>query len=506
VSGVLAEATERARCDLETARLFYPRDSDLVVALHERLATELEARVVDLPVGSMAERFAATMRLRLRTMAPYRSALRTLMAALLDPEGEHGVLSSHTETVRARVEAVFVSVVLGASDRPDEASHARALARALYGVHLGLILLWTQDRTTEGSATDRVIELVQEIVTMAAPLMLMPMLGGLIDRIDAALSPWIAPSPDAAHTEDAKHVLRALFRHRRLLPGAEACAADPCEQCLALHLPKVRRFIAAGQPIHFVLPAFPAKSPSPKKVLGKLPDMAERLAIRYLQAACDEIAALYAPGARVTICSDGRVFGDLVAVSDDDITSYANEIDTLIAAMDAASVDTFCMDDLLGIEDFDAMRDHVVQHYAEPLDELEQRARDFPHHRAMWNGMQRFLFEDRVAFETDISRTQLRKKCGMLAHRVIRRSNAWTRVVAECFPTALRLSIHPQPPHSDKIGMRLAQHEDVWLTPWHGVAVERNGTFELMQRHQAEALGAEVVELHGQPSHLKVTR
>ena len=34
----------------------------------------------------------------------------------------------------------------------------------------------------------------------------------------------------------------------------------------------------------------------------------------------------YPPGARITICSDGRVFSDLVGVCDKDVTNYGIEI------------------------------------------------------------------------------------------------------------------------------------------------------------------------------------
>jgi pyoverdine/dityrosine biosynthesis protein Dit1 len=239
-------------------------------------------------------------------------------------------------------------------------------------------------------------------------------------------------------------------------------------------------------------------------VLGRLPDRGEALAIDHLRRVCDEVAAIYPPGARITICSDGRVFSDLVGVTDDDVTAYGDAIGSMIARAAAQDcITTFCTEDLFDLGSYDLMRRHLCDHYAEPLAVIVARAQDHPHHRAMWNGMQRFLFEDRVGLETQHgkSRTQVRKECATLAHEVIQRSNAWTRVVAECFPTALRLSIHPQPPHSTKIGIQLLDTADVWLTPWHGVVVERAGTSTLMPRSEAEALGAKLVEVEGRPSH-----
>src|SRR5262249_32595007 len=147
-----------------------------------------------------------------------------------------------------------------------------------------------------------------------------------------------------------------LFRHRRLPPDAGTCATSPCEQCFSLHRTRVKHFLRANQSLHFVLPAFPAKSPSRRKTLGPLPDMAEELALRYLADVCDELRGLHAPGARVTICSDGHVFSDLVGVSDEDVTAYGKQIAALIESLGLPSLDTFDMADLYEGIDFAAMR------------------------------------------------------------------------------------------------------------------------------------------------------
>jgi pyoverdine/dityrosine biosynthesis protein Dit1 len=497
--GLLEEAARGADCSLARARIFFARDQDLVVALQERLAAEFEERLTELPEGTVAERFDAAMRMRLEQIGPYRRALARLLAVLLDPDSEHGVLGQHTDTVRERVGAVFESVVLGASDSPAPPA-AELLARLLYAGHLGLILLATQDRSEGLVSTFNALALARRVLAFV------PLLGA-VPLPEQLLGPWLLPPADPAFTEVAERVLRALFRHRRLLPESGDCAERPCSRCLISHLARTRRFVAAGLPVHLVLPAFPAKSPSHQKVLGPLPDRGEELAIEYLKNVCAEVRAVYPPGARITICSDGRVFSDLVGVSDDDVTAYGQAVTALIARAGAEDcLSTFCTEDLFDLGSHEAVRRHLCDHYAEPLSVVEERARIHPSHRAMWNGMQRFLFEDRLGLECEQSksRTQLRKECATLAHGVIQRSNAWTRVVSDCFPTALRLSIHPQPPHSTKIGIRLLETDDVWLTPWHGVVVERAGCSTLMPRHQAEALGATLVEREGRPSHYVV--
>ena len=87
----------------------------------------------------------------------------------------------------------------------------------------------------------------------------------------------------------ARKILLDVLPFRRIAGPPTACALSPCEDCLSPHLPKVVSAIERNQPIPFVLPAFPGKSPNPAKVLGRLPDMAERRALEFLQYLCDRI-------------------------------------------------------------------------------------------------------------------------------------------------------------------------------------------------------------------------
>jgi pyoverdine/dityrosine biosynthesis protein Dit1 len=366
------------------------------------------------------------------------------------------------------------------------------------------MLLWTQDQSPDAAATRAGIDLVADLLSLSGKLSFLPGLKNSVGRMDEVVAPLVEPQPDPILTELSIKILGRLFQHRRLSSMTGNSCAEPCQQCLALHLPRVRRFVSAGEPIHFLLPAFPAKSPNSRKVLGRLPDMAEELALGFLQRVCDEIGALYEPGARITICSDGRVFSDLVGVSDDDVSDYGREISRLLKSLGSKSLDLFQMEDLFDVDAHSAMRDQLLLNYADSVDAIKERTRKHEHHQALFNGIQRFLFEDRVAIETDRSRTKVRNECGERTYQVIQRSDAWGRLLNDCFPAALRLSIHPQNPHSEKIGILLGAANDAWLTPWHGVAVNTNGKFQLMRRHEAEALGARLVSRAGRPSHYQI--
>jgi pyoverdine/dityrosine biosynthesis protein Dit1 len=296
-------------------------------------------------------------------------------------------------------------------------------------------------------------------------------------------------------------LMQLLFRFRRLASPSESCANEPCEVCFATHRPKIEQFMAKSEPVHFVILAFPAKSPNAQKVLGTLPDLAERLSVQFLQSFCDYVTHFYAPGARITICSDGHVFGDLVGVSDDDVSQYRDELALMIDQAEAHSVDLYSLDDAAGKRDFNALRAELVRDYATPVDELRKRMATDESFRFLFNGIHRFMFEDQLALRPDRSRNKLRTECKDLAYRVIQRSDAWGSLVAEAFPAALRLSIHPQPAHSEKIGFHMIRTRDNWLTPWHGVALDDGNTITLVKRSEAERRNASLVWRNKRPSH-----
>lgn len=299
----------------------------------------------------------------------------------------------------------------------------------------------------------------------------------------------------------ARYVLTFVFRHRRLLDPATPCLDQPCEQCFAPHLARVREFVERREPIHFVILAFPSKSPNTTKVLGPLPDLAEWSAIHFLQSFCDQLSYYHPPGARITICSDGHVFAETVGISDDEATAYHAEMETIVAAQGAESIDFFSLLDAFDSMPYPRMRLELEMNYAEQLELIRKRISEEDTARQLFNGIHRFLFEDRAAMRPELSRNRVREEAKHLTYAVIRRSNAWSQLVSERFPAAVRLSIHPQPAHAEKLGFHLLKTRDNWLTPWHGVALESADGVILVKRFQAEHAKARLVWRRNRPSH-----
>ncbi len=335
-------------------------------------------------------------------------------------------------------------------------------------------------------------------------------------KLDGAQSFGVSRDTQPHHKGIASAILRDIMQFRRESLPHTGCSSNVCPECLRPHLSKIISAISRNQPITFVLPAFPGKSPNFAKVLGVLPDMAERKALEFLQHLCNRVKKYYSPGAQIILCSDGRVFSDVVGMLDADVTAYQSELSKIINESGFTSLSTFDLDDLYRGQSFDQMRARLMEEFGEPLEVFKAAVSrgkkagdagsvDVPsiedlEANRLYCGITRFLVEDSMHPGQTQSRTAIQKECRLRAYLVIQRSKAWGDWVESQFPAAVRLSIHPQSCGSKKLGIKLIE-PDNWLTPWHGVAVEVDGRFILLKRAQAEHLGAGLVHINGRPSH-----
>jgi L-tyrosine isonitrile synthase len=281
------------------------------------------------------------------------------------------------------------------------------------------------------------------------------------------------------------------------------CPGKDCGRCMNPHMDKILVSLSKGEAPIFVLPAFPGKSPNRSKVLGHLPDEAERSALRFLGSLCARVREFYEPGIRILICSDGRVFSDVVGMKEEDISEYQSGISKMIRELRLLDISTFNLDDCYPGVEFDEMRRRLLSSCASNLEELKERIRSDQTAKSMYMGMTRFLFEDALSPEQTKTRSAVQRDARRRAYEVIQRSNAWSELIGKVFPEAVRLSIHPQVCGSMKLGIRLIGDE-TWITPWHGVIVKTPTGVLLLKRSDAEALGARLVLKDGEASHFEL--
>lgn len=491
----LEEIAQAAGIDEKDVYKYFGGKHDVMLFLYQRVNADWEIFVGGLSEKNFAARFEKALLKKIELIAPYAKLLGEMMSLLMKDSG-FGVASPRTRHIRIKGIRTMQSLLEG-SDSRFLKKRAGNLPALLYLIHWAVLFLHIQSNDLE--KTVEIVRLIGKLLKRGDNFfLLLPLLPFFKDI--TKLSELLL---EEKSSEDApkrgRQILNVIFNHRKISSYDEACRRQDCEKCLEKHLSKVEYFIASAQPIHFILPAFPAKSPNRAKVLGELPDLGEETALITLEHICREIADAYPPGAKVTICSDGRIFADLVGVSDEKITNYGNALAKMIDELELQNVDIVNLEDLLPEKSFDEARQSVMANYAENLADLREKLKNNDEFKQLFNGIHRFISEDRMAFEVGKSKTKIKEESKLIALQVIRRSNAWTRFLAFYFPESVRLSIHPYSSHADKIGIQLTKATDNWLTPWHGVIVLTEDGYLLMKKQEAEKLNARLMRKNGQP-------
>jgi pyoverdine/dityrosine biosynthesis protein Dit1 len=305
----------------------------------------------------------------------------------------------------------------------------------------------------------------------------------------------------------ANSILEIIFKRRKLINSANQVGfLDLPNEEIEFHLEKIKRMISLEQPIIMILPAYPGKSPNRDKTLSKLPDLAEKHSIDNLNELCEEINELYIHGAKISICSDGYVFSDLVRIPDQDVYKYTEAIKHYYQEHYPNNFEFFDIkDSFTELDCFDAMREELMVRYGESLVSLMNKVKTEKETLSMYKGITKFLNEDFSGIKEfkNKSKTQIQKTSKQVSLRVIQRSNAWGDLLAEFYPESIRLSIHPQFNISKKIGINIAATDDNWRTPWHSVAIKRDNSIFLQKRSTVNEDTHRLMFCNGNPCHYK---
>ena len=178
-------------------------------------------------------------------------------------------------------------------------------------------------------------------------------------------------------------------------------------------------------------------------------------------------------------------------VDDADVTAYGTQIAAAIQELNLTHLKTFTLDDVFSGLSYEQMREQLVTLHGRPVDEIRESVKSDRVAKSLFNGIQRFIFEDQMVIGETGSQNQVEKRAQQIAYQVMQRSTAWSDLIGRHFPRALELSIHPQDKSSDKLGIKLVRSGDPWRTPWHSVALFDGRNYMLVQRKAAEALGAQ---------------
>ena len=490
---IMLDIAKKAAIDEAELYSFFGNKQDIVLFLYQSINSDWQQQVNDLPKGKLAERFHKAMLLKIDLMADYEVFLGNITGQLMqDPT--IAVNTSQTSHIRAMGIKTIQSIILGSTDSKMLAKKIKNLPALFYLMHWMVLFLHLQTR--DKKRTIEVLDIISKAIVKVNGLSLILNLVPFINDLGAWATKFTNQLPiNKSNTE----ILKIIFNHRKLNEGELACKQNKCETCFELHDLDINYFTSQNLPIHFILPAFPAKSPNTNKTLGKLPDLGEEMALITLNNLCREIKSVYPPGATITICSDGRIFSELVGVSDEDITIYVKEIRKMINDQNLSYLTIINLEDLMEGNSFHELREHILAAYSETLEELHLKLQSNDEFKKLFNGIHRFISDDQKYLNPQYSTTRIKEDSKVIALKVIQNSNAWTRFLTYVYPKSIRLSIHPYPAHASKIGIQLTRAANNWITPWHGVVILQEDGYLLMKKSEAIERNATLVFRENRP-------
>ncbi|KAK5654063.1 hypothetical protein OQA88_7743 [Cercophora sp. LCS_1] len=330
---------------------------------------------------------------------------------------------------------------------------------------------------------------------------------------------WASNALTKSDFEKACEILDVIFRYQLNRETPIAPRDQPeCIKFAALIYSQVK----ASRPVLMCLPAFPFKSPnSQSKVLGRLPDKAEELALAHINGLCAAITDIYPPGAELTIVSDGLVYNDLLGVPDKDVWAYGQSLRTLATTRKFKHIRFSRLHELLDTT-IDEPELNEMAYVAQATDFRRSLLNQFGRHNwdptteintkddtcLTYKGYLKFLetdLEHVYPVGTDRSKKSYKNGIKHIARQMLYRGDAFARAVREKFPSHVRLSIHPSSSALTKISISLLPTSSVWTTPWHcAMAVMLDGGIQTGPRSQFENGTFELVtDSSGRPSHFR---
>ncbi|MDF1796850.1 MAG: isocyanide synthase family protein [Coxiellaceae bacterium] len=284
-----------------------------------------------------------------------------------------------------------------------------------------------------------------------------------------------------------QHISQLIMKLSYCIDTENSANCTSCEKRLAEY---IHHFTDTNKPLQFILPGFPAKSANRNKTLSALPDLGETLGLKRLSDLIHQIQQCYTPGAQLVICSDGLVFNDLVKVSTHDVEQYQQALRKLCDHLSFKHISFYRLSNAFPQSNTDSKRQLLISQYARDIATIRENILSDNDERLTFNGIHRFIYEDLRHLTSQQSNNQIKKLAKVISYQVIQRSHAWSALIAEKFPHAIRLSIHPHLCKSNKISIKLIEGADNWATPWHNVTVKTQQGFKLIKKQQADNLGA----------------
>jgi hypothetical protein len=302
----------------------------------------------------------------------------------------------------------------------------------------------------------------------------------------------------AAAAGSVEERILSVFEHPEVLFGDPAFS--PANR--ARWLERIGHFTTSGAPIPFVSMAFPYKVPNPLKTERLAPDLGEALMLRRFAAVLDAIAAVYAPGAVLTILEEG-ILGRCQGVPPDRIAAYRAGIGpiTALSGVDPERVTYHSLDDMVSrIPNFEARWIHEQERLRELWQQGDPATREAyaTTTAASRTSIPTFDYDPDVladAYNPDATDAALRYPRDFIdkvshrqffAYRALLSLRDSTGYLHDLRPYALKLTVSPKPENLAVIPV----NRQARVLPYHGVPVQlADGSWDIVYRGALGELG-----------------
>ncbi|KAF2410008.1 Pyoverdine/dityrosine biosynthesis protein Dit1 [Pseudomonas antarctica] len=234
---------------------------------------------------------------------------------------------------------------------------------------------------------------------------------------------------------------------------------------------QVARQVALGQPLKFVIPAFPCKSVNTEKCLGSTPDLAEWMALKKIVSVIRNIEELYEPGILLTIFSDYHTFSSYISVSQDNFHRYCEALKSMVKV--------FCCGDAIKIKslsDYPEFASHDETNYMEVLKTkfgdsqyeagISEEIKCNSDTNEKYTALKKFMKDDQWPLIKGIGKSAINCRLSEISRGMMIQGKALDKFIGEKFPSCIRLSIHDHPLDGRKNSIQLFE-SGVFKTPWH---------------------------------------
>ncbi|KAJ5207114.1 hypothetical protein N7491_002254 [Penicillium cf. griseofulvum] len=318
-------------------------------------------------------------------------------------------------------------------------------------------------------------------------------------------TPEICPTLNRLKADEVMSIVERYGSHERTTAGGEWLGRSS-------FMPRVQTHIAANRAIPMVLPAFPMKSNNRMdKVLGALPDLGDELGLARLVNLCQDIKAVYPPGAVVVIVTDGICYN---GISDEEVWEYGNRLRKIALEKGYACIQFHRIMNMLGLytgahiskPDYVKLcglsRAELHRQCGRPGFDVDKFLKSDEDYLRTYNGYDKFMKVDlkfSPVTKDCAGPKQYKKRIKIIAKAMIIRGVEYADLVRQLYPDSLRLSIHPSSGQTKLSCPLIPQKNSFSMSPWHcSVAVTTTGEF--ITAHQStHRRKYDLITKNGQP-------